>query len=154
MKSNYELLRKLVITSLEDDSVLEMEDDAYRWYSKTFFTPLAEAYKIPAQIVVYYKWKESLTGIERAQLEEQKQLFVKPNWKIMLQDPSGAEQDNLEMDDEAWIAEEEAKIKAQEMTKNGMTDQDIMKQVHDAIGLLSTKMAVLNESAPKENKEE
>lgn len=151
MKSNYELIRRMVIKSLEDNSVLDMEDEAYRWFSKTYHTPLMEAYKLPAELVVFYKWKEDLTGIDRAQLEELKDKHCQFNWNVVTQDDAGVLQDDSEMDDEAWIAEEEAKIKAQQEQAN-MTDADIVKRAEEAIRGLTSKLTMFKE--PQIDKEE
>lgn len=142
----------MVIQSLEDNSVLDMEDEAYRWYSKMFHTPLMEAYKLPAELVVFYKWKEDTTGIDRSALEEQKERFVKPSWNIVTQDSSQMSEVDLDMDDETWIAEEEAKVKAQEANK-GMTDADLIRRAEDAIRGLTSKLTVFKDSDVKDKED-
>lgn len=83
----------------------------YRWYSKTFFTPLAQALEVPFEDVLRAFWEDKYESLSEEELEEERQLLLESDEarrKREYDDYRGR------VEDEVWAkqVEEEERAKA------------------------------------------
>jgi hypothetical protein len=141
-------IKRLAYKTIKEDSLDFFIEKCYRYYSKTYHTPLKEAYKLPKEeITLIFFQDEMLEGdaddmeLIRDQLESK----LEP----VLQMPEVLKQTKAILSEEEWVAkmnlEVKNEMKAKEAKKPEMSQEDIIKQTHDAIAALTTSLGKIKE---------
>lgn len=68
----YRAIRLLAMRSAIKPSQADLVDRIYRWYSRTYFTPLEQAYEIPQEEVLRIYFEDRYLEMRESELEQEK----------------------------------------------------------------------------------
>ena len=154
MRNSYYLnlinLRKLAIKNHFSDDIELYIDKCYRHYSKTYNTPLADAYKdlTPEEVLLIYFCDEME---EWTPEEVEKIQKILSTADVPMLDPGYSAKATSEISDDEWILQQEKNMKA-EQEKKAKQQEDIAKKTHEAIEQLTQAFKAATPTAKKENK--
>lgn len=141
-------IKRLAYKTIKEDSLEFFIEKCYRYYSKTYHTPLQQAYEVPKEeVALIYFQDEMLDGDadDMELIKEQIQNKLEP----VLSMPEILLQNKAVLSEEEWVAKMNLEIKnemkAQKAKKNEMSQEDIIKQTHDAIAALTTSLSKIKE---------
>jgi len=112
-------LRKIAIKHHLSNSFKDYVRRAYKHYSTTYFTPLEDSYKIDEPKIILIYMEDQLNNTPKEELENM--LYDIKSNKPMLDPnimPEMTYDQVMEMEDDAWIAEQEKLVKEQEKEEN------------------------------------
>jgi hypothetical protein len=139
-------IRQIALFNVMNDDVDFYIENAYRFYSNQFHTPLHIAKElIPEAAVVQILMEHEMKDWTAEEISDLKaQLNDVP--KIMI---NGASSDAApeEVDNEAWIAQQNLLLKkqdAKEQQKKNKEQEEIMTKTHEAINQLTESLKNLN----------
>jgi len=118
---NNEILKNIRLIAIDNSNSRSIEwyvEQAYRYYSRTYFTPLHEVKKLnPLGVLQVFMEDECINMSPEDRQAMKDQLFKMP--QPMLDTSSYEEEQVDEMDDEEWIQQQMAMAAEQEKQKNG-----------------------------------
>lgn len=140
-------LRKLAIKyHLSDDIDIYIEK-AYRHFSKTYSTPLKEAYNMTPHEVLLVYMQDEMDELKKEELLDFLSKITEKN-EPMLSSGITKTYDDVVAEDEAWIAEQNALLKKESEKK--ANSKDIIEQANKALEELGKS---LNKNIDKDNLE-
>jgi hypothetical protein len=118
---NNEILKNIRLIAIDNSNSRSIEwyvEQAYRYYSRTYFTPLHEVKKLnPLEVLQVFMEDECINMPPEDRQAMKDQLFKMP--QPMLDISSYEEEQIDEMDDEKWVQQQMAMVAEQEKQKNG-----------------------------------
>lgn len=135
-------LQKLALENTESNSIRYFLESCYRYYSKTYHTPLHIAQEIvsPADAVRIY-FEDNYDGMEPTQLLDIKEKFKDQELPYAIVEPESNALSGPapEMSDDEWVAKEMAKSKKKNEKKGDekkakkIQAEDLMKEADAAM---------------------
>jgi Lon protease-like protein len=131
-------VKRIAYKNVREDSVDFFVEKCYRYYSKTYHTPLEEAYKLPIEKVCQVFMEDEMIEYTSDQMED---VLSAINNKLepVLQFVDETESEAL--DDDAWIAKQNLELQQEETKKKKELEQaEIIKKTHEAIAALTSDL--------------
>jgi len=133
-------LRKLALKSRLNPDIDDYVEKCYRHYSKTYATPLDQAKSnltVPEVMLVYMQ--DELENLEKDELELFKEKLYPNSGPILSMPVAEKNEDELALEDNAWVAQQEALLRDKE-EKDKKNQDDIVKKTHEAIESLTKNL--------------
>lgn len=146
-------LKKIALNNVESETVARFIETCYRYYSKTYHTPLKEVYKdlTPHEVALYY-FEDMMEGLSAEQLEEQKQEIYRTWTPIMSGDIKKMQSEHPELDDESWIAMQNEMLKKQEAEKKAKAEAELVAKTDEFVKNFSDKLSKIGQIINQEDK--
>lgn len=121
----YRAIRLLAMRSVIRPSQADLVDRIYRWYSRTYFTPLEAAYEIPQEEVLRIYFEDRYLEMKELELEQEK--------AELLETEEDRQARILQEEERAYEADEFARMVAQEEQDKARAKATSaeLKPVHD-----------------------
>lgn len=146
-------LKKIALNNVESETVARFIETCYRYYSKTYHTPLKEVYKdlTPHEVALYY-FEDMMEGLSAEQLEEQKQEIYRTWTPILSGDIKKMQSEQPEIDDEAWIAMQNEMLRKQEAEKKAKAEAELVAKTDEFVKNFSDKLNKIGQIMNQEDK--
>lgn len=149
LKNLLNVRRIAVHNRLSEDIEIYVEK-CYRYFSKTYSVSLIELKEklSPEEVALVFMEDE----MEEWTVEQVKEMKVQldDSERAMLTAPVPGEDDDSELDDESWIAEQNKILKKQDVDKSKKAQEDVIKKTHAAIEQLTQTFKKTTEDLKKE----
>lgn len=109
----YRAIRLLAMRATIKPSEHELMDRIYRWYSRTYFTPLTQAYDLPQEDILKIYFEDKYSEMNESELAQEK-LELLETEEQKQQRIEKEEQQAYEADEFARMVAEEEKTKAEQ----------------------------------------
>jgi hypothetical protein len=148
-------LKKIALANVESDTVARFIDMCYRHYSKTYHTPLKEVYAdmTPQQVALYY-FEDMLEGLNEEQLAEHREDLFRSFKPILSGDITKRSQEDLVLDDEAWIASQNEMLKKQEAEKKAKQDAELAAKTDEFVKNFSQQLKKIDKAINPQDPED
>lgn len=139
-------VKRIAYKNIKESSIEFYIEKCYRYYSKTYHTPLEQAYNLlPERVCQVYEedTMAQLTADDMEMIHSQINNKVEP----LLQDIDNVVTEAL--DDDAWIAQQNLELQKEEADKKKQAEQaDIIKRTHEAIDKLNKDIKQITTKEP------
>lgn len=148
-------IRKLAIKNRLSEGMDVYMDNAYKYYSKTYHTALQTAYDIPEELILLIFMQDEMETLSKEELLDWKEELRDKSNDTMLEMPPyiSPKKQAAAMDDEAWIAEMNIKLKkeaAASKAKELEAAAKAVEKINDAVNQIEKKMsATFNPTSEK-----
>lgn len=147
-------IRKLAIKNRLSEGMDVYMDNAYKYYSKTYNTALQSAYDIPEEIVLLIFMQDEMEALSKEELLDWKEELRDKSNDIMLEMPPyiSPKRQAAAMDDEAWIAQMNLKLKKEadaNKAKELEAAAKAVEKINDAVSQIEKKMSATFNPVPE-----
>lgn len=108
---------------LTDDAEYRLRK-IFRWYSRTFATPLHEVEDLPVEDVLLAYFETSFEDMKAEEIKEQIRLLTETNEERIAREKAEEEQTTREMTDEEFLRQAEAQAREKKLRKEKKAKED------------------------------
>jgi hypothetical protein len=144
-------IKNIALRNIDSNLIEDWIERAYRHYSKTYHTPLEQAYEVPAHKVALIMLEDMFNNTDPDQLASAKEEVEKELSKLVLSGDKKVLTANAEISDDEWMANQ-----LEELKKKGaiQANESATKAIQKAAATISDAAQQLvnsvNEQLPEE----
>lgn len=127
-------IKRIALQNVQQSTLDRLLERAYRHYSKTYFTPLQDAYKLPESDILLLYFEDIYSELEEHQLEDEKNTMYETDHKIVYTGIKPVEESVLT--DDQWIAQQIERMKKKDKPAVSNIDKTV-KALEHSLGELA-----------------
>jgi hypothetical protein len=146
-------LKKIALHNVKSETVARFIETCYRYYSRTYHTPLKKVYEelTPQEVALYY-FEDMMEGLSPEQLQEHQEELYNKWLPVLSGDIKKLKSEQEALDDESWIAMQNEMLRKQEAAKKAKAEAELVAKTDEFVKNFSDKLNKIGEIINQEDK--